>query len=115
MSNVPTGPSRSPLTTLEQIAEYPKPWRASYNGVALTMVDAKGSFVPWVIVEYAVNRGTTWDQNDAVPSERGMPDVDWLANVIRTIHGDHTHPMGAGAMAESIIEAMRARPEREGV
>lgn len=35
-----------------------------------------------------------------------VPDVDWLANVIRAVDGAHT--LGAGALAEKIIEAMLA-------
>ena len=33
------------------------------------------------------------------------PDVDWLANVIRSVDGRHT--LGAGALAEAIVEAMK--------
>lgn len=34
-----------------------------------------------------------------------LPDVDWLSNVIRRIDGKHS--LGAGALAEGIVEAMR--------
>lgn len=39
-----------------------------------------------------------------------LPDVDWLANVIRTNDGNHAagcSGIGAGALAEKIVEAMR--------
>lgn len=35
-----------------------------------------------------------------------VPDVDWLSNVIRTADGSHT--LGAGALAEKIVEALLA-------
>lgn len=38
---------------------------------------------------------------------RTIPDVDWLANVIRAASGDHLNPLGAGALAEKIVDAMR--------
>lgn len=34
-----------------------------------------------------------------------LPDVDWLSNVIRTADGNHS--LGAGALAEKIVDAMR--------
>lgn len=37
-----------------------------------------------------------------------VPDVDWLANVIRTADGNHS--LGAGALAEAIVAAMSAAP-----
>lgn len=41
--------------------------------------------------------------------QRGaVPDVDWLSNVIRTADGSHN--LGAGALAEKIVEAMIAAP-----
>lgn len=36
---------------------------------------------------------------------RGMPDADRLAQIIRTVDGDHT--LGAGALAEAILAAMK--------
>lgn len=35
-----------------------------------------------------------------------VPDVDWLANVIRSVDGNHK--MGAGALAEKIVQALAA-------
>jgi DNA repair exonuclease SbcCD ATPase subunit len=35
-----------------------------------------------------------------------VPDVDWLANVIRQVDGNHK--LGAGALAEKIVEAIAA-------
>jgi hypothetical protein len=37
-----------------------------------------------------------------------FPDVDWFANVIRTVDGQHK--LGAGALAEMIVEAMLREP-----
>ena len=37
-----------------------------------------------------------------------VPNVDWLANVIRTANGNNT--LGAGALAEKIVEAIAAAP-----
>lgn len=34
----------------------------------------------------------------------GVPDVDWLSNVIRQVDGNNS--LGAGALAEKIVEAM---------
>ena len=33
-------------------------------------------------------------------------DIDWLANVIRTVDGNHS--LGAGALAEAIVAALTA-------
>jgi hypothetical protein len=35
-----------------------------------------------------------------------VPDIDWLANVIRTVDG--SNKLGAGALAEKIVEALAA-------
>jgi hypothetical protein len=37
-----------------------------------------------------------------------VPDVDWLSNVIRMVDGEHK--LGAGALAEKIVEAIAAAP-----
>lgn len=39
-----------------------------------------------------------------VSAPAGVPEVDWLANVIRAADGNHS--LGAGALAEKIVEAM---------
>lgn len=39
-------------------------------------------------------------------------DVNWLSNVIRTANGDHLNPIGAGALAEKIIEAIASSDSR---
>jgi hypothetical protein len=43
--------------------------------------------------------------------EAAVPDVDWLAQVIRAVDGKHD--LGAGALAEKIVEAMRTASQPE--
>lgn len=39
-----------------------------------------------------------------------VPDVDWLAQVIRAVDGNHS--LGAGALAEKIVDAMLAAAQK---
>ena len=49
-----------------------------------------------------------WRQGAFLPaSANSLVDPDWLANVIRTVDGDHA--MGAGTLAEKIADAINGR------
>ena len=53
-----------------------------------------------------------WHTVPLYTSAQTIPDVDWLASVIRSVDGNHT--LGAGALAEKIVEAMSAAPSYQG-
>lgn len=90
---------------------------------------AQGEPVAWRVVNRRLQRSTPWQDVAIAPIPKGRnwaegweiepaygapppaasreaPDVDWLANVIRTVDGSHT--LGAGALAEKIRDAMLA-------
>lgn len=48
---------------------------------------------------------------DPDADEVKVPDVAWLSNVIRSADGNNT--LGAGALAEKIVEAMLAAPKKQ--
>lgn len=85
-----------------------------YHGAIVShhaLVDALASAVDSTAEQEDPQRMTN-DQrraaSDAVMAaeQEVVPDVDWLAQVIRAADGNHT--LGAGALAEKIVEAMTA-------
>jgi len=57
-----------------------------------------------IVIERALRKAFAAGQASKVP------DVDWLANVIRAVDGRHS--LRAGALAEKIVEAMLAAARR---
>jgi hypothetical protein len=46
-----------------------------------------------------------------IPDGLAEPDVDWLASIIRSVDGNHK--LGAGALAEKIVEALATKKPEE--
>lgn len=68
--------------------------------------DSWGAYGHWYLE--GKGGGTEYIRADlarAAPTVRPLPDVDTLANIIRTVDGSHS--LGAGELAERILSALK--------
>lgn len=104
-------------TLLSQIARDDKAMEALRATLAETPEDMPPTCNPHPDAPHGFNRNASHSEDRYVcecegwepetPSVDALIAVDDLANIIRTVDGSHT--LGAGELAEKIIDAIRAR------
>ena len=87
----------------------------AYSGLSSILADEDElrQFTRAVLVHsplYATPQPAAKQAEPVARDDPSVPDVDWLANVIRLIDGGHA--LGTGSMAEKIVLAMQARAQR---